>query len=504
MSDAVVLRTHDVGKEFSGVRVLDRISIEVRRGEVLGIIGENGAGKSTLLKILCGIYHPEVGRIEIDGATTPIRDPRSARELGISMVPQEFNLIETLTVFENVFLGREVRRGPFLDKATMRAEARRLFAELRTEIDVDAMVAALSAAHKQMVEIAKALVTESKVLIMDEPTSVLTGAEVKVLFAIVRRLTEKGVAVVFISHRLWEVREICDRVLVLRDGAYVSLDPVDELDEREMAKRMVGRELTRVFPEKAVAGDEIALEVEHLSVSGLLEDVSLFVRKGEVLGIAGLVGAGRTELAEAIMGLRRKSGGTIRLLGRTYTDYTTREIVDAGLGYLSEDRQGRGLILGFGIDKNVTLISLDAYARLFIDTRKEGRSAARYVDQFSVQAAAMRSELRYLSGGNQQKVYLAKWMDTEPSVLILDEPTRGIDVHAKREFYHFINGLAGEGIACIVISSELEEVIGLAGRVYVMRGGRIAGELVGEHITEEEIMYYATGLKEGDTGHGES
>lgn len=492
-----ILEAVSISKEFSGVRVLNGVSLALDPGEIVGVIGENGAGKSTFVKILSGVYEPSGGVVEIAGHPVNIRNPLAARNLGISMVPQEFNLVDSLTVFENVFLGCELTRGPLLDKPAMKRRTAAILEELETAIDPEARIGDLSVAQKQMVEIAKALAHESRVLILDEPTTVLSSAEVNILFRLIRRVRDRGVAVLFISHKLGEVKELCDRVLILRDGDPVALAPVSEMSPDDMARGMVGRELNQVFPQKRDSTGKLALEVSGLSLGGLLEDITFQVRRGEILGFAGLVGAGRTELAETIMGLRRKTAGTVKVKGQVVDVGSPRQAVDLGLGYLSEDRQGRGLVLDFGIAENVTLISLVRYVRGLISRRRERAAADEYIHRFDVRATSLGNALRYLSGGNQQKVYLAKWMDTQPDILILDEPTRGIDVSARMEIYRFIRSLADDGIACLVISSELEEVIGLCQRVAVMRDGRITGILSGDELGEEEIMYYATGLKEG-------
>ncbi len=489
-----ILETRGISKEFSGVRVLNDINIGIRPGEVFGILGENGAGKSTLLKILCGIYTPTEGELFLNGNPVSIPNPSTAQQLGISMIPQEFNLIETLSVFENVFLGMEIRRGGLLNKKAMREQTSRWLKELQTDLSPNATIAQLSVAQKQMVEIAKALVHDSRILIMDEPTTVLTQHEVEILFGLIERLKQKGVTMLFISHKLKEVKQICDRLLILRDGNLISVDEVKEITEHDMAKKMVGRELNQVFPSKSVSQDKTVLKVSGLNSLPLVNDIHFELKKGEVLGFAGLIGAGRTELAEAIMGLRRKQSGQIWVQGQEASIHSPSDALKYRLGYLSEDRKGRGLVLNFGIPENTTLISLKKYSRWILHKHKEREVTQTYVKQFDVRAASMNSELQYLSGGNQQKVYLAKWMDTNPEILILDEPTRGIDVNAKKEIYHFIHSLTEAGLSCIVISSELEELIGLCTRVLVMRVGRIVGEVTGEHINEEEIMVYAAGL----------
>lgn len=494
-------QARSIAKDFSGVPALCGVDLALCPGEVLGIIGENGAGKSTLIKIISGIYQPSSGELRLDDAPILIKSPIAAKRLGISVVPQEFNLIGSLAVFENVFLGSERRRGVFLDKASMREKTRRLLADLGSSVSPDAPVDALSVAQKQMVEIAKAMVHDSRLLILDEPTTVLTREETAVLFGRMRALKDRGVAMVYISHKLAEVREICDRVLVLRDGEMISEDAICDLDEREMARRMVGRELTQIFPAKAPPSDAPALEVSGLCAPGAVTDASFTLRKGEVLGLAGLMGSGQTELAEALMGLFPKSAGEIRVNGTARRITQPRDAVDLGLAYLSDDRQGKGLVLGFDIPQNVTLISLKDYCRGLIDKNKEREKAATYVETFNIKTASLDIELLRLSGGNQQKVYLSKWMDVKPEILILNEPTRGIDVNAKTEIYRFVNSLARSGIACLVISSELEELIGLCTRVLVMREGRITGEATGADINEETIMYLAAGLGR-DTAKG--
>jgi ribose transport system ATP-binding protein len=478
--------------------VLDGISVEIRKGEILGIIGENGAGKSTFIKILSGIHAPSSGRIVFDGKQVELKDAAAAKRIGVSLIPQEFNLVETLKVYENIFLGDELRgRSGLLDRKAMIARTRELMAELDADADPLASIGSLSVAQKQMVEIAKAIKAECRLLIMDEPTTVLTGREIEVLFGLMRRLKEKGVTIIYISHKLKEVKAICDRVMVLRDGAFICLEEASGLGTDEMARRMVGRELNQIFPEKSLAGGSMALEVEGLSVPGILSDVGFALRAGEILGFAGLIGAGRTELAEAIMGLRKISAGRIRIEGRELRIRNPGEAVRAGLAYLSEDRQGSGILTSFAMHANVTLVSLASYARPLIARSRELEKTRFYVDRFEIRAPSLDARLENLSGGNQQKVSLAKSLDTEPRILIVDEPTRGVDVKAKRDIYAFVRELADSGIAVMFISSELEEIIGMCGRVIVMREGRAVGELTGDGINEEEIMYYATGIKGG-------
>jgi ribose transport system ATP-binding protein len=496
-----ILYLDGISKEFSSVRVLDGITFGIRKGEVMGLIGENGAGKSTLIKIICGIYTPTEGNVLLNGEVVDIPDYITGKKLGIGIVPQEFNLINSLTVYENIFLGNEIHKGMLLDKKLMRQKAREQLERLKMPVDVDKLVSDLSVAEKQMVEISKAMILEARILIFDEPTTTLTGHEVEILFDLMSKLREKGVTMIFVSHKLHEVKTICDRVTVFRDGKLISVDAIAEVDEHDLARKMVGRDFSQVFPPKLKrAQDTVILEVGNFCIENLLKDVSFTLRKGEILGFAGLVGAGRTETMEALMGLRKLASGTVSLDGKTVKIKSAREAVNHKLAYISEDRQGKGIVQNFDIPKNITLISLsEKYSKHgLIDKAGEDAASNRYVEEFKVVAASKKNELRFFSGGNQQKVYLARWMDTDPQILILDEPTRGIDINAKREIYEFIHNLAESGISCILISSEMEEIIGMCSRVYVMREGRIADCLEGEEITEENIMFNATGIKKGN------
>jgi ribose transport system ATP-binding protein len=499
MNDTII-KIESVSKEFSGVRVLDKINVEIKRGEVFGIVGENGAGKSTLMKILSGVYHPTEGSLFIQNQRfNLIKDTSTAKRLGISMIPQEFNLIDTLNVFENIFLGNEIKNEFLLNKKEMKERSKMYLKELNTEIKPEAELMDLSVAQKQMVEIAKALVIESNILIMDEPTTVLTGYEVDILFKLIQKIKENGVTVIFISHKIKEVKRICDRVMVLRDGKLITVDNIEDIEEEQIVQKMVGRELSQVFPAKTVPEEREVLRVDNLSIHGLLNDVSFNLKKGEILGFAGLVGAGRTETMEAVFGIRKRDSGKIYVEGKQHRIKTPADAVRLNIGYISEDRQGKGILVNFDIPRNITLISLKKYlSMILINRRKERLKTDEYIDKFNINAASLLSELQFLSGGNQQKVYIAKWMDTSPEILILDEPTRGIDVNAKREIYHFMNNLSKQGISIILISSELEEIIGMCSRVYVMREGSITGILEGKDLNEEEIMYYATGLKRGN------
>ena len=495
---AILLELEGITKEFSSVRVLDRVCVSIRAGEIMGLIGENGAGKSTLIKIVSGIYQKTDGIIRLAGKVTDIPDYITAKNLGIGIVPQEFNLINYLTVYENIFLGSELHKGLLLDKSAMREEAQEQLHLLKMPLDVNKAVSELSVAEKQMVEIAKAMILDARILIFDEPTTTLTAVEVQTLFDLMHKLKQKGVTMIFVSHKLQEILTICDRVTVLRDGKLVSIDQVGDLTTQSLAKKMVGRDFNQVFPSKIDSkGKPKILEVEDLGSGTLLKDISFHLFKGEILGFAGLVGAGRTETMEALMGLRKAEKGSVRIAGKPVRIRNAKDAVAHGLGYISEDRQGKGVVMNYDIPKNISLISLkEKYLRRgLIDKRAEDAASEHYIKEFKIVAASKKSQLRYFSGGNQQKVYLARWMDTDPSILILDEPTRGIDINSKKEIYEFIHRLAEQQISCILVSSEMEEIIGMCDRVYVMREGRMAGCLEKEQVTEENIVFQATGVK---------
>ena len=492
-----LLELVDVRKSYGSVEVLHGVSLALRQGEVLGLIGENGAGKATLMKCLNGMERVSSGRILYCGREYCASKAADAVKVGIITIPQEFNLVKDLKVYENIFLGNELRgRFGLLDAAAMRSRSKELLDELGAAVDVDSLVDDLSVAARQMVEVAKALSYSAKLLIMDEPTTVLNHDEVQVMFGVIRRLKAKGTSVIFISHKLREVMEICDKLAVLRDGELVSFSGMEGLDEAELARRMVGRSPSQMFTEKRLpaADAEVALDVSHLSVDGLLKDISFSIRRGEILGFAGLVGSGRTELAETIFGVRHASSGSIRLFGKEVKLDSPRKALDAGIAYLPEDRQGTGILTGFSVASNVTLSSLKRYCHPLISTEEENKAAQGYVEAFHIKTPGTATPLCDLSGGNQQKVAIAKGLDCKPSVFIFDEPTRGIDIKAKSEVYAFINSLLEQGLACMLISSDLEEVIGLCNRIAVMREGTLAGEVSGDEISEEAIMYLASGV----------
>ncbi len=487
-----LLETRELTKSYDAVAALQAVSLSVESGTVLGLIGENGAGKSTFAKCVTGLIRPTSGEILLEGR--PVHGATPA----IAGIPQEFNLVEDLTVAENIFLGREPSRFGLLDRKTMCEESRRQLARLQADIDPDAPVSTLSPSGKQMVEIAKAFSCDCRVLLMDEPTTILNPEETKRLFAIMREFRDRGNAIIYISHKLAEVKEICDRIAVFRDGVLVSVDDSEALEPAEMARRMVGRELTRMFPPPSAAvPGEVELEVEHLAALPAVRDVSFTLRRGELLGVAGLAGAGRTELAEAIAGLRKIDSGTVRLAGREVRFRTPAQAVAAGISYLSEDRQGTGILPDFSIEANITLVSLARYCRGGIFDRSAAEEAARnYVARFRIKPRDISAPLRALSGGNQQKVAVARGLDIGPTVFMFDEPTRGVDVAARCEIYEFIGELADSGVACLLISSDMEELLGMCRKIMVMREGQVAGFVEGDLLTEAELMYLAIGVKE--------
>jgi ribose transport system ATP-binding protein len=490
---APVLELRGVSRRFGPVQVLFDVDLALRPGEVHALIGENGAGKSTAMKILGGYLEPSAGAVALDGAPVAFASSREAEARGIVLIHQEFNLAEQLTVEQNVFLGREKRRGLFLDHRAMQAETRALLDRLEARIDPRRTVATLSVPDKQMVEIAKALSRNARVLVMDEPTAALTNRETEVLLGQIDRLRAEGTAILYTSHKLDEVARIADRVTVLRDGHVVLQAPAAGLTEDRMAAAMVGREMKDLYPPKRAAEGGAVLEVRRLTVPGVVEDASFTLRKGEILGFAGLVGAGRTELMEGLVGLRAARGEVV-LEGRPLRLGSVAAARAAGLVYLTEDRKGRGLLLEKSLRENLTLLALDRFSRGVIDRKAEAAALERAFHDWDIRAGSREMAAGNLSGGNQQKLLLAKTMLAEPRVVVIDEPTRGIDIGTKQQIYAFIHRLAAEGRSVVVVSSEMPEVIGLASRLYVMRQGRIAGELEGEAITEEAIVRLAMGL----------
>lgn len=491
----VILKMDSIQKYFPGVHALDNAHLEVRAGEVMALVGENGAGKSTLMKILTGIYQKDGGTIEYFGQEIEIHGPRDAQAKGICIVHQELNLMQDLTVAENIFIGREPSKGPFLDKTEQNRMTQELLSSLHLNISAKTQIKRLTVAKQQMVEIAKALSYQNtKVLIMDEPSTALTTSEIEDLFTFIRRLKATGVGIVYISHRMDELKQITDRITVMRDGQYVETVDTASTTIDQVVQMMVGRVIyeepkshSNVPPDA-----EVVLEAEGLR-SLDVKNVSFQLRKGEILGFAGLMGAGRTETMRLLCGADRRESGTIRVQGKEVNIRSPKDAVNAGIGYLSEDRKLFGLCLGLAVSDNTALPSLDKLSGpLFVDDGKINRATAEYVDKIRIKTPSVKTLIRSLSGGNQQKVVIAKWLHRDCDVLIFDEPTKGIDVGAKSEIYKLMNQLAAEGKSIIMISSELPELLRMSDRVVVMCEGRITGELDISEATQEKIMTLAT------------
>lgn len=488
------LRTENLGKAYGQITVLSDVTLDVRTAEVHAIIGENGAGKSTLMKLLSGHVAPTEGRLLLDGRPIEFRNAVEAEQAGIVLVHQEILLAPDLTVAENLFLGREMGRGLMVDDRGMNRRAAELLAKVGSTARPRDRVGELPLAQRQLVQIARALLDERKVVILDEPTAVLANDEVAALLDIVRMLRDHGVAVLYISHRLDEVQALADRITVLRDGRMIGTWPAAGLSQREMAELMVGRELEMLYPHKRPpAEDAPILSVTDLAVDHGFEGVSFDVRPGEVLGIGGMIGAGRTELIEGLMGLRPSQARNVVLNGKEIRHRSVRTMMEAGLVYLTEDRKGKGLLLEEKLGPNLTLQALDAVnSGSVLDKRGELSRLEKAVADYDIRVRSLRLEAGKLSGGNQQKLLLAKVMLADPSVVIIDEPTRGIDIGNKSQIYDFIDAMVRAGKGCIVISSEMPELVGLADRVLVMRAGKIVAELRGAEINEENVVYAAT------------
>ncbi|MBE2276684.1 MAG: sugar ABC transporter ATP-binding protein [Rhodobacteraceae bacterium] len=492
-----VIRMRAIEKRFPGVHALRSAEFDLMTGEVHALMGENGAGKSTLMKILAGIYIPDGGSVEVNGAAVHFSGPRAAQAMGIGIIHQELALMPDLTVAQNIFIGREPRnRWGVLDEAQLNRDAEAIFAAMKVPLDPRAEVRKLTIAKQQMVEIAKALSFRSRVLIMDEPTAALNEAETEELFAIIRRLKSEGVAIVYISHKMDEIRRISDRVTVMRDGAYVGTVAAADTPIETIIAMMVGRELDKTaaaIPDLTAA--PVALSVRGLRAGRLVRDVGFDLRRGEILGFAGLMGAGRTEVARAIFGADPREAGEIAVHGQPRSIRSPRDAVAAGIGYLSEDRKHFGLALGLDVRGNIALTVLDRFSDRFlrVDDAALAKAAASYISSLAIRTPSDRQEVRLLSGGNQQKVVIAKWLLRDCDILIFDEPTRGIDVGTKAEIYRLLNDLAAAGKAIIVISSELPEVLRLSHRIAVMCEGRLTGILPGgPACSQQEIMRLAT------------
>ena len=483
-----------VEKSFGPVQVLHGVSFDLAPGRVVGLLGENGAGKSTLMKILAGYETSSGGELRVDGKVVRFDGPRAAESHGIVMIHQEFALAEDLTIAQNIFLGHEKTRGWWLDDVAMRAETARVLQQVGLKASPDTLVKHLIVAEKQLVEIAKALQRQARLLIMDEPTATLTPGETERLFALIAQLKADGVTLVYISHKLDEVERVTDEIVVMRDGRFVTRELTKNVTRQQMARLMVGRDLSDLYPPKDARPNAAPLlKVSGLSVPGWARDVAFEVAPGEILGFAGLVGAGRTELFEGLLSLRPHSVERIELAGRPVRFRSPREAADQGLTYLSEDRKGKGLHVNFGLRENLTLMALRRYAAPWLKPDAEMAALKTAVTDFGIRTGSLEIRASALSGGNQQKLALAKVLHPGPRVIVLDEPTRGVDVGAKRDIYFLVQRLAREGRAVIVISSELMELIGICHRIVVMRGGAMQATLDAEQLTEQVLIAHATG-----------
>ena len=489
-----ILELKRIRKSFSGVEVLHNVSFELRPGEVHALLGENGAGKSTLVKIITGVHQPDQGQILLNGAPVHFNDARESRRAGIAAIYQELSLFPDLDVAENIFVGRQpLTSGRRVDWRKLYAKAGKLLESLGVKLDLKQKARSLSIAQQQMVEIARAFSINARILIMDEPTSSLTLHEVDDLFRLVRRLRAEGTGIIFISHRLEELYSLADRVTVLRDGAYVGTKSMNEVTRDELIRMMVGRTITNLFPKQDVQAGDVVLKVENLTRVGSFHDVSFELRRGEILGLAGLVGAGRTNVARAIFGVEPATEGRIEINGREVVITSPLQAIKLGLAYVPEDRQLHGLIPTMPLTPNISLPRLPAYAQMgWLRNNRERKSAYDAALQMEVRANNIWQMARELSGGNQQKVVLAKWLSTNPRILILDEPTRGIDVGTKAAVHGLMSKLAAEGLSILMISSELPEILGMSDRVIVMREGFVTGEFSREEATQENIISAAT------------
>ena len=490
----LVLEVRDAAKHFGGVAALTNASLRLTSGEIHGLVGENGAGKSTLLKALAGVHRLDEGQILLAGSPFDHGSTRSAREHGIAVIYQEPSLFPDLSLAENVFVGRQLMRGRAVDWAGMRRATTDLFTQLGVALDPDRRAAGLSIGDQQLVEIAKALSIDARVIVMDEPTAALSATEVHRLLSVARRLRDRGAAVVFVSHRLDEVFAVCDRVTVMRDGITVREAPIAETTPGEVVRWMVGRELTNLFPKVATTTGDIVLDVRGLHRSGYFADVSFTVRSGEIVALAGLVGSGRSEVVQAVFGVDRYDAGRVLLHGKPLKPGNAREAVSRGVALVPEDRRQQGLFMPASIARNSAIVILKTLRRFgLVSSRSERDMAATWAPRLNLRHAGLNEPVERLSGGNQQKVVLAKWLATQPRLLVIDEPTRGIDVATKAEVHRLLSEQAARGLAVLMVSSELPEVLGMADRVLVMREGHLVAELSRDEATQETVMLAATG-----------
>lgn len=491
----VILTMKGIDKSFPGVHALKEVNLEVKKGEVHALMGENGAGKSTLMKVLTGIYSKDAGSIVYEGKEVSFVNPREAQDAGIAIVHQELNMMHQLTVAQNIFIGREFMKGKIIDDKKMNVEAAELFKRLNIDIDPSEVMSELTVGRQQMCEIAKAISKDVKVIIFDEPSAALTETEIAELFKIIRELRKKGLGIVYISHRMDEIKQITDRVTVMRDGEYVGTLITENCTKDDIINMMVGRTIYEDPKEKSnvLPNAPIVLKVENLNAGKMVRNISFELRKGEILGFSGLMGAGRTEVARALFGADKKDSGTIYINGSKVEINSPEDAVKYGIGYLSEDRKRYGVVLDKTVAQNTTMASLKKFSKgIFIDTKKEKQAAKEYVEKLSTKTPSVNTPTISLSGGNQQKVVIAKWLARECDILIFDEPTRGIDVGAKSEIYHLMNELVAQGKSIIMISSELTEILRMSDRVIVMCEGKKTGEISIEEASQSVIMHSAT------------
>lgn len=484
-----------IHKAFGSNQVLSGVDFDLREGEVHALMGENGAGKSTLMNILTGLHARDKGTILIDGKETYFANPKEAERQGIAFIHQELNIWPDMTVVDNLFIGKEMSSTwGLLKSKEMKALAIEQFKRLSVDIPLNIEAGQCSVGQQQMIEIAKALLTDTKVIIMDEPTSALTEREIQTLFEVIQSLKKEGVSIVYISHRMEEIFEICDRITVMRDGRTVDTKPIPETNFDEVVKKMVGRELTERYPARNPSPGEVVLEVEHATRKGSFEDVSFSVHQGEIVGFSGLMGSGRTEIMRALFGLDRLDQGEVRMFGKKVEIRKPVDAVNHGIGFITEDRKDEGLVLDFSVRDNMVLPSISGFTKKgIISTQSEKVFVDALIKRLQIKTHSAETAAGNLSGGNQQKVVIAKWIGIGPKLLILDEPTRGVDVGAKREIYQLMNELTGHGVAIIMVSSELPEVLGMSDRIVVVHEGRITGELTKAEATQEKIMTLATG-----------
>ncbi len=506
-NSSIVLEMKNISKSFPGVKALDQVSMTVRRGTVHALMGENGAGKSTLMKCAFGLYHADEGEIFVEGESVSFTDVRDAMDQGISMIHQELHPIRTQNVMENIWVGRIPYKmvGPirWVNEKKMYEDTKALFDSLDIHIDPKQSMGELAAAHCQLVEIARAVSYGAKVIIMDEPTSSLSETEVEILFKIIHTLTEKGVAIIYISHKMDEILRISDEVTIMRDGQLVGCWPAKELTQQIIVSRMVGREMSNQFPQKVhTPQKEILLEVEDLTSANVrsFKNISFQLRRGEILGVGGLVGAQRTELMESIFGLRPVSSGKIRIAGQEVNITCPQDAISHKMALLTEERRATGIIPMLSVEDNMVLVKQTAEAKLFINEKERQSSTQKFIDSLSIKTPSQQTQIQNLSGGNQQKVLLGRWLMTEPNILILDEPTRGIDVGAKYEIYTLMTQMAAEGKSIIMISSEMPELMGMSDRIMVMCEGHLSGILDGDKATDERIMMLASTYESSQEG----